>query len=147
MRNRARKFPALVNCTVIDWFQPWPKDALQSVTAKFLDTLEPLGPADSVLRRGVTDFMPFSFVAVGDRSQHFIQVERRYTYTTPKSFLELVKLYVNNLDARLGALDEKKQCLVHGLEKLRSTQDSVAALRVLRERRHHDKLRALVFND
>ena len=23
-RSRARKFPALVNCTVIDWFQPWP---------------------------------------------------------------------------------------------------------------------------
>ena len=30
-RNRARRFPALVNCTVIDMFQPWPKDALFSV--------------------------------------------------------------------------------------------------------------------
>lgn len=36
MRSRARKFPALVNCTVIDWFQPWPKDALRSVGEKFL---------------------------------------------------------------------------------------------------------------
>jgi dynein heavy chain len=25
MRTRAKRFPALVNCTVIDWFQPWPK--------------------------------------------------------------------------------------------------------------------------
>jgi dynein heavy chain len=23
-RSRARKFPALINCTVIDWFHPWP---------------------------------------------------------------------------------------------------------------------------
>jgi dynein heavy chain len=23
-RNRARKFPAIINCTVIDWFHPWP---------------------------------------------------------------------------------------------------------------------------
>jgi len=23
-RVRARKFPGLVNCTVIDWFHPWP---------------------------------------------------------------------------------------------------------------------------
>ena len=32
MRNRARKFPALVNCTVIDWFQPWPMDIIISIT-------------------------------------------------------------------------------------------------------------------
>jgi dynein heavy chain len=30
-RNRAKKFPALINCTVIDWFHPWPEDALFSV--------------------------------------------------------------------------------------------------------------------
>jgi dynein heavy chain len=30
-RNRAKKFPALVNCTVIDWFHAWPEDALLSV--------------------------------------------------------------------------------------------------------------------
>ena len=30
-RTRVRKFPALVNCTVIDWFQPWPHEALFSV--------------------------------------------------------------------------------------------------------------------
>lgn len=23
-RARARKFPAIINCTVIDWFHPWP---------------------------------------------------------------------------------------------------------------------------
>ena len=30
-RIRAKRFPALVNSTVIDWFQPWPVDALFSV--------------------------------------------------------------------------------------------------------------------
>jgi hypothetical protein len=35
-RNRSRKFPALVNSTVIDWFQPWPEDALLSVGQRFL---------------------------------------------------------------------------------------------------------------
>lgn len=35
-RNRSRKFPALVNTTVIDWFQPWPYDALLSVANRFL---------------------------------------------------------------------------------------------------------------
>ena len=27
-RNRVRNFPSLVNCTTIDWFSEWPKDAL-----------------------------------------------------------------------------------------------------------------------
>lgn len=30
-RVRAKRFPALVNSTVIDWFQPWPAEALHSV--------------------------------------------------------------------------------------------------------------------
>jgi hypothetical protein len=40
MRARGRRFPALVNCTVIDWFQPWPKDALTSVAKRFLSDVK-----------------------------------------------------------------------------------------------------------
>lgn len=36
LRVRARKFPAVVNCTAIDWFHEWPEDALVSVSARFL---------------------------------------------------------------------------------------------------------------
>jgi len=39
-RSRARKFPAIVNCTVIDWFHPWPQEALLSVASKFLEDVE-----------------------------------------------------------------------------------------------------------
>lgn len=40
MRRRARQFPALVNCTVIDWFQPWPYEALFNVARSFLEPVE-----------------------------------------------------------------------------------------------------------
>lgn len=36
LRQRARQFPALVNCTSINWFQDWPQQALESVSSKFL---------------------------------------------------------------------------------------------------------------
>ena len=36
LRVRARRFPALASCTVIDWFQPWPKKALLGVAEEFL---------------------------------------------------------------------------------------------------------------
>lgn len=36
LRRRSRKFPALVNCTAINFFNEWPKAALESVAKKFL---------------------------------------------------------------------------------------------------------------
>jgi dynein heavy chain len=69
-RNRARKFPALVNCTVIDWFQPWPEDALLSVAKKFTDDLD-LGDAES--RDAIVKFMPFSFQTVNEASQKILE--------------------------------------------------------------------------
>ena len=61
LRSRARKFPALVTCTVIDWFHPWPEDALLSVAVKFLAETE---MASEEIRAGIEKFMPFSFKIV-----------------------------------------------------------------------------------
>ncbi|KAI2663319.1 Dynein axonemal heavy chain 11 [Labeo rohita] len=69
LRTRARKFPALVNCTAIDWFHPWPQHALQS----------------------------------------YQQNEKRFNYTTPKSFLEFMKLYGNLLGTKRRELTQKME--------------------------------------
>lgn len=37
LRIRCRKFPALVDCCTINWFFPWPKEALMSVAHTILD--------------------------------------------------------------------------------------------------------------
>ena len=39
-RTRARQFPALVNCTTIDWFHPWAEMALVSVATTFLERMD-----------------------------------------------------------------------------------------------------------
>ena len=49
------------------------------------------GPQDGPSRLSIVEFFPFSFDAVGKLSQQFIDEERRFAYTTPKSFLELIK--------------------------------------------------------
>merc|ERR1712187_64977 len=43
LRVRMRMFPALVNCCTIDWFLPWPDDALLSVSSKQLEAVPGLG--------------------------------------------------------------------------------------------------------
>jgi len=40
LRVRSRKFPAVVNCTAINWFHEWPQEALESVSFKFLQEVE-----------------------------------------------------------------------------------------------------------
>ena len=42
LRVRGRKFPAITNCTAIDWFHEWPEEALVSVSRKFIDDCEQL---------------------------------------------------------------------------------------------------------
>lgn len=124
-RRRATQFPAVVNNTVIDWFHPWPQDALTDVATKFLLDLD-LG--DDEVREGVIKFMPFSFGVVEEYSKIAKQQERKYIYTTPKSFLELIKLYSGMLGQKKDALVQKRDRYDQGLMKLQDTAEQVDGL-------------------
>lgn len=39
-RNRLRQYPSLVNCTTIDWFCDWPKEALLEVANKYIGDVD-----------------------------------------------------------------------------------------------------------
>jgi dynein heavy chain len=129
-RARARKFPALVNCTVIDWFQPWPKDALQSVGRKCLTELTGPGQVleNDTIRLGVESFMPYSFETVNDACKQLKAEEGRCVYTTPKTYLELLKLYVSLVSSKSKELDGKIARLHNGVTKLKETAESVESL-------------------
>lgn len=124
-RNRSRRFPALINCTVIDWFHPWPEEALLSVANKFLEEVEM--PSDEV-RKAIERFMPFSFKCVNQQSQIVFDQERRYVYTTPKSFLELIKLFKGMLGKKKDSLISAKDKYESGVVKLNETSAMVAEL-------------------
>ena len=76
---------------VIDWLQPWPRDALYEVARNFLQLIEELGEEDSKQCEAVVEFFPYSFEFVGQKSIEYLQVQKRFSYSTPKSFLELIK--------------------------------------------------------
>ena len=40
LRKRIRMFPSLVNCCTINWFDPWPTDALLQVSTQFIQNIE-----------------------------------------------------------------------------------------------------------
>lgn len=39
-RNRLRQYPSLINCSTIDWFLEWPKEALLEVAIKYLGDID-----------------------------------------------------------------------------------------------------------
>ena len=125
IRVRARRFPSLVNCVVIDWFQPWPEEALQSVSKRFLGG-EDLGSEEA--KASVIGFMPYSFGSVNKASEEYRLAERRHNYTTPKTFLELIALYKAMLAARRDETTKAIDRYVSGVEKLKSTAEQVGGL-------------------
>ncbi|XP_032831905.2 dynein axonemal heavy chain 9 isoform X1 [Petromyzon marinus] len=126
LRVRARKFPAVVNCTAIDWFHEWPQVALESVSLRFLQETESIEPS---VRESVSKFMSFVHTSVNEMSRQYLANERRYNYTTPKSFLEQIKLYQSLLASKRTELTAKMERLENGLQKLQSTSAQVDDLK------------------
>ena len=52
-RSRLRTFPSLINCSTIDWFLPWPEEALRSTASNhFISAMKLENPE---LRQGLVD--------------------------------------------------------------------------------------------
>ena len=82
--------------------------------------------ASDTIRNGVQTFMPFSFKLVNNYSAKILEQERRYVYTTPKSFLELIKLFKVMLGKKEGELINNKDKYETGVVKLTETGEIVA---------------------
>jgi len=126
-RVRARRFPGLINCTVIDKFHAWPKEALVSVAARFIDDLDLATPA---VKESVALHMAEVHTAVTVISDEFKEKMRRYNYVTPKSFLELIAFYRFLLAAKRGTSGKFIRRLDDGLARLAATAADVAELKI-----------------
>ncbi|CAF2140297.1 unnamed protein product [Rotaria magnacalcarata] len=126
LRVRSRKFPAITNCTSIDWYHEWPEEALISVANRFVSDVDTLKPE---LKDSVAKFMAFVHKSVNEMSITYLQNDKRYNYTTPKSFLEQITLYKNLLSKKTRELQEKINRLESGLVKLQSCARQVDDLK------------------
>jgi len=127
-RTWCMQFPALANATVIDWFHPWPQQALVSVAARFLGEIE-LGGQD--MCNNIAEHMSYVHEVVNDVSKLFLESEKRQVYTTPKSFLELISLYKQMLGIKRADLKDRTERLVNGIKKIREASEQVAGLKEL----------------
>uniref|UniRef100_A0A803TQQ8 Dynein axonemal heavy chain 7 n=1 Tax=Anolis carolinensis TaxID=28377 RepID=A0A803TQQ8_ANOCA len=117
-RNRLRKFPALVNCCTIDWFQSWPSDALQAVATRSLEDIE----MSEDTRDGCIELCQKFHMTTINLSESFYNELQRHNYVTPTSYLELISTFKSLL--------EKNRTYEVGLEKLDSAAAQVATMQV-----------------
>jgi dynein heavy chain len=123
-RSRLRKFPSLINCCTIDWFQAWPDDALELVANKFLEEVE----MESHERIGTVSLCKYFHQSIRELSDKFQKVLGRYNYVTPTSYLELISSLKFLISKKRGEILKLKKRYEVGLEKLAFAASQVASM-------------------
>uniref|UniRef100_A0A8C6Y8I9 Dynein axonemal heavy chain 10 n=1 Tax=Naja naja TaxID=35670 RepID=A0A8C6Y8I9_NAJNA len=116
LRTRCRNFPGLVNNTGIDWFLPWPPQALYAV-AKFFLGSNPLVPSEHTEELIAHTVMVHG--SVGVYSKKFLQKLRRSNYVTPKNYLDFINTYTKLLEDKNNFILAQCKRLDGGLDKLK----------------------------
>jgi len=91
LRIRCRQFPSLVNCCTLDWFSRWPEQALLYVSNEFLKELP---DCNEEVKTGLAEMCMKIHISVEESADRFYESLRRRIYTTPKSYLDLISLYL-----------------------------------------------------
>ena len=68
--------------------------------------------------------------SVEEESEKFYAELRRRVYTTPKSYLDLINLYLNSLEKIRTAENINKNRLSVGLKKLHDTNTNIAEMKI-----------------
>lgn len=77
--------------------------------------------------------MAFVHISIGQANIAFKQQQRRNNYTTPTSFLELIKFYTALLDEKTSKISDQIERLSNGLNIMNSTTEKVSQLQKLLE--------------
>ncbi|KAM6297937.1 dynein axonemal heavy chain 10 [Aegotheles albertisi] len=125
LRTWCRNFPGLVNNTGIDWFLPWPPQALYAVAQSFVgyNTRIPSECSKSVIEHMVT-----VHESVGDFSKRFLQKLRRSNHVTPKNYLDFIHTYPKLLEEKNEFILAQCKRLEGGLGKLKEASVQLVEL-------------------
>mmetsp|Transcript_16431 Transcript_16431/g.11572 ORF Transcript_16431/g.11572 Transcript_16431/m.11572 type:complete len:402 (-) Transcript_16431:4049-5254(-) len=125
LRRRARMFPGLINCTSLDWFFDWPREALVGVADRFVKEIE---FPDETFYDKISNHMAEVHISIDAANKRFLHMERRHNYTTPTSFLELISFYKSLLAVKSNKIGDQIARLEQGLDTMLQTTNQVSAL-------------------
>lgn len=115
LRVRMRMFPALVNCCTIDWFLPWPDEALLGVSSRQLEGMQGVS---TEMKANVAAACCKVHQQVLRTASIFEERLRRKVYVTPKSYLDLISLYLEMILEKREEKDVALRRLQTGVDKI-----------------------------
>jgi dynein heavy chain len=127
LRLRCRNFPGLVSNAVIDWFFPWPADALQKVAEFFLG--EEALPDEH--RSAIISHLVFTHQEVTSAASRFAEELRRHYYVTPKNYLDYLSNYRIQLSLNSKRITMSTKRLEGGLQKLIEAASAVDRMKIV----------------
>lgn len=113
-KDYCKQYPALINNTTIDWFLPWPEEALYEVAKKFIVQMNDLNNKEEELAA----LCAYAHSTTNSSSQNMYNELGRVFYVTPTNYLELLKGYNKILVEKRNAVDKQRNKLRSGLSKL-----------------------------
>ena len=142
---RAQKFPAIFSGCNIDWFLPWPEEALTAVGSTFLSAFEI--DTDPKTKQALYEWLGAAYASVSEVCQLYYQVMRRRVYVTPKNFLCLIEFYKQLYAEKYEEVNKLEKAVNLGLTKLNEAASDVEKLKVdLREEEQNLKTAELETN-
>ena len=127
-RERSQKFPSLFSCCTIDWFLPWPEDALVAVSNSFLG--EFAMDATPEVKNNLEKHMGRVHDLVNEVCGVYLSKMRRYVYVTPKSYLSFIALYKDVYQKKYDGIDIEDKNIRNGLDKLKEASEGVEVLKI-----------------
>ena len=127
-RERSQKFPSLFSQCSIDWFLPWPEEALVAVSHKFLASFKM--DCTKEVKAELERHMGKCHDLVTEVCEVYFQRMRRHVYVTPKSYLSFIDLYKDVYRKKYDGIDVEESNIVSGLSKLKEASEGVEVLKI-----------------
>ena len=129
---RARKFPGIVSCPTIDWFLPWPADALVALSKAFIQGFHV--ECTPEVKVGLMTHMGMVHSMVTEVCEEYHTKMRRRVFQTPKSYLSFIQNFTVLYSGKIAELKVKEGRVNLGLSKLiQGAQDVEDMKKVLAE--------------
>eukprot|EP01029_Cantina_marsupialis_P031992 TRINITY_DN941_c0_g1_i4.p1 TRINITY_DN941_c0_g1~~TRINITY_DN941_c0_g1_i4.p1 ORF type:complete len:2679 (+),score=890.45 TRINITY_DN941_c0_g1_i4:109-8145(+) len=126
--RRCANFPGILTACNIDFFHPWTKDALVSVSNSLLSkSFEDLKVTPEI-KDNICQHMGEVHISVEEANNTLQTKYHRTNYSTPKLFLEYISFYEHLLQRQGGVLKAQIARLCSGLDRLERTGKDVAQL-------------------
>jgi len=131
LKKKLRLFPSLLNSTTIDWYLPWPEEALLSTADIFMlegknsgnlfgDLANNMKLKEKIIRMWVENYKEIQGLC-----ERYFRELKGYYHVTPSAYLDCMNIFKRLLLIRGERTSELIQKYDSGLEKLKLTEDEV----------------------